>query len=407
MKKILFVGMAQSVHLQRWISQLDNESLEIHLFPSMDIGFVHPDFRHVTVHHTFYVPQPDLHPSVKEQGIRIGIPFVRNRFSKFFTKIARRLTHFRLSTRPDYRVVALERVIQQIQPDIVHAVEFQYGAYLALQAKERMGDRFPIWIVTNYGSDVYLFGRLAEHRDRVKAILEQCDYYTCECERDVALAQSMGLKGKPLPVLPNAGGFDLEHIAALPRIDPTSARRQIILKGYQHFAGRALVGLQAIRQCADVLQDYRIVIYSAFPEVKIAAELCALDTGLEIEILPSLSHDEMLEQFGKSRLYIGLSISDGISTSLLEAMVMGTFPIQSSTACADEWVEDGVSGLLVPPEDVTLIAEALRRALDDDTLVDHAAAINTQTCHERLGMQTTKAIIRDMYQQVFEENEHA
>ena len=36
---------------------------------------------------------------------------------------------------------------------------------------------------------------------------------------------------------------------------------------------------------------------------------------------------------------------------------MGSFPIQSDTACADEWIEDGVSGLIVPPED----PDSLRR----------------------------------------------
>jgi len=71
----------------------------------------------------------------------------------------------------------------------------------------------------------------------------------------------------------------------------------------------------------------------------------------------------MLHYYGRARIYIGLSISDAISTSLLEAMVMGAFPIQSCTACADEWIEDGKSGFIVPPEDPHVIAEAIRRAL--------------------------------------------
>ena len=44
---------------------------------------------------------------------------------------------------------------------------------------------------------------------------------------------------------------------------------------------------------------------------------------------------------------------------------MGALPIQSCTACADEWIVDGRSGLIVPPEDVDVIENALRRALTD------------------------------------------
>ncbi|MEQ8671998.1 MAG: glycosyltransferase [Aggregatilineales bacterium] len=406
MKKILFVGMAQSVHLQRWISQIEDQGWEIHLFPSMDIGFVHPNMRHVIVHHSIYAPQPDLHESVKERGLRIGIPFVRQRLSRTFRLISRGLTIFRSHISPVYRVNALERVIKRVKPDVVHAVEFQHGAYLALQVKERMGDQFPPWMVTNYGNDIFLFGRLAEHQARVKAVLEHCDYYTSECERDVDLARTMGLQGKVMPVVPNVGGVDQAYLSTIPRVDPPSIRRQIMLKGYQHFSGRALNGLQAIRQCADILHDYHFLIYSASHDVKVAVELCRQDTGLQIELMPTLSHQEMLEQFGKSRIYMGLSISDGISISSLDALVMGALPIQSFTACSDEWLENGISGLIVPPEDVNAIAEALRHAVEDDAFVDHAAEINKQTTLVRLNKEEIQTKIVGMYQQVFDETQH-
>jgi glycosyltransferase involved in cell wall biosynthesis len=392
--------------LQRWIATLDDQNWEIHLFPSMDIGRVHPNFRNIIVHHSIYSPQLNLHPSVKERGLRIGIPFIRNRFSRKFRVIARGLTTVRAYLFPDYRTHALERVINNIKPDIVHAAEFQNSAYLTLKVKEKMGAKFPVWMVTNYGNDIYLYGRLAEHQERVKAVLMQCDYYTCECERDVQLAQSMGLRGKLLPVLPVMGGFDLEHIETISRVSPPSTRRQILLKGYQHYAGRALTGLQAIAQCADVLRDYRIVIYSAFSDVKIAAELYKQDTGLQIEILPPVPYEHMLEQFGKSRIYIGVSISDGISISSLEAMVMGAFPIQSFTACVDEWFEDGISGSIVRPEDVNSIADAIRRSVTDDSLVDTAAEINMKTILERADFQKNKAKIAEIYQQVFKGIDH-
>ena len=73
---------------------------------------------------------------------------------------------------------------------------------------------------------------------------------------------------------------------------------------------------------------------------------------------------------------MGISLSDGISTSLLEAMSAGAFPIQTSTACADEWVVDGQTGVLITTLAREPIASAIALALDADELVDTAHQLN-------------------------------
>jgi hypothetical protein len=296
---------------------------------------------------------------------------------------------------------ALLYVIKNIKPDVVHSLEFQHAGYMTLRAKHKLGDKFPTWIATNWGSDIYLFGRLAEHRSQIRELLEQCDYYSCECERDVALAREYGLRGKVLPVIPNAGGFDLEICHSLRQPGPPSKRKLILLKGYQTWAGRALVALQAMARCRDMIQEngYSVAVFSATPDVKIAAELISNEIGIPIEMIPPCSHAEMLRRYGQAHVYIGLSISDAISTSLLEAMIMGAFPIQSCTACADEWIQDGHSGLIVPPENVDAIEKALRRAITDDTLVDQAAVLNWQTALKRLSNEVIQPKVIDLYQQ--------
>ena len=82
---------------------------------------------------------------------------------------------------------------------------------------------------------------------------------------------------------------------------------------------------------------------------------------------------------------------------------MGAFPIQSSTACADEWVEDGKSGFIVPPEDTQAVAEAIRRALGDDDLVNQAAEINLQVAKRRLDYSIIQPRVIKMYQDIFAE----
>jgi len=288
-----------------------------------------------------------------------------------------------------------------LQPDIVHSLEFQAAGYMTLEARQAIGAGFPAWIATNWGSDIYLFGRLPEHQKRIRSILESCDYYSCECVRDVDLARSHGLSGKVLPIIPNGGGFDLAEAELLRAQGPTSRRRSIMLKGYQHWAGRALVGLRALERCADMLGEYTVVIYSASDDVSLAASLFTAKTGVKTLILPKdTPRREILAHHGQARISIGLSISDAISTSFLEAMMMGSFPIQSDTSCANEWATHGETTLLVPPEDPEQLEAALRLGLTDDALVDSAALRNWEAAKTRLDQRLIKPEVVELYKRI-------
>ncbi len=82
---------------------------------------------------------------------------------------------------------------------------------------------------------------------------------------------------------------------------------------------------------------------------------------------------------------------------------MGSLPIQSWTSAADEWIEDGVTGLLVPPEDSDVVELAIRRALTDDALVDRAAVLNWETAQRRLRYEDLRQRAVAMYRRVYEE----
>jgi len=393
--RILFVAMSTSIHTVRWINQISDQGWDIHLFPVED-GGIHPELRNLTVHNFLCHNPSGLNQSVRVVG---SWPFPRG------AGLARRVVRrFAPSWLDRWRLLA--RTILRLKPDIVHSLEIQHAGYLTLAARERLGGRFPTWIVTNWGSDIFLFGRLSEHVDKIKAVLKACDYYDCECHRDVELARAFGFKGEVLPVLPNTGGFDIERMQQFRQPGPTSARRLIVLKGYQGWAGRALVGLRAIELSAAVLKGYCVAVYLANEDVRIAAELVSHATGIPIEIVPRSPHEDMLRLHGRARVSIGLSIGDAASTSMLEAMVMGSFPIQSCTACADEWIEDGKTGLIVPPEDPELIAAAIRRALTDDDLVDRAAERNARTARERLDYRFIQPQVIVMYEKVAAKSGH-
>jgi glycosyltransferase involved in cell wall biosynthesis len=184
---------------------------------------------------------------------------------------------------------------------------------------------------------------------------------------------------------------------------PTSQRKVIALKGYQHWAGRGLVGLRALELCADVLRqrDYSIAVYSIYnPDVHLAVARAANRTRLRFETIAQESREDVLRVHGRARVSIGLSISDGLSTSALEAVIMGAFPVQSDTSCLCELVKCGEGVLMVPPEDPDAVAAAIVRAATDDQLVDRAAEDNARVAATRLSASVVRPRVVSLYQQV-------
>lgn len=379
-KKILLVCFPYSVHAAHWASLLPRSDFDVHVFPSVIANELHVGFQNLT-----FWDVPGI-PTTGRASVTLGLMG-----SDEPSPITDR----------DQLATRLAKVINQERFDCVHTMEFQHAGYVFLDARGMLGNLTTKWIATNYGADIAYFGSQPEHAAKIREILEYCDFYWSECARDVALAREFGFKGPSLPVVPNSGGIDLEHIFRVSPKTKTSDRKVIAVKGYQHFAGRALVALQALEICRSQLKGYRVVVYSPFPEVRVEAERLAVDCGIDITCLAEwVSHDEVLALHGSARVSIAVSVADGISTSLLEAMAMGSFPIQSSSSCAAEWIEDGKAGFIVDAGDPEGIAAGLARALCDDELVDIAAAANWGTIERRADRRSVAEAVRAAYAEV-------
>jgi glycosyltransferase involved in cell wall biosynthesis len=422
-RRILFVGMQMSTHTARWINQLADEGWDLHLFP-MDHQPVIPEMRGVTVHQPWQMIRPrklvkkllsgrrdgngrwydvesDVHPNKLLVKAIYPIPML-SPFARVINKVLRvRFGESAADAPLFYGPHVLARLIRRLKPDLIHSMEFQHCGYNVLRAKELSHGEFPPWLATNWGSDIYYFRQFEDHRTQIARLLRNIDFYSCECHRDVRLARELGMKATAMPVMPNTGGVDLEAIEKMRGALPASRRGLIMVKGYQHFAGRALTALDAVERCASLLDRFRIVVFSPSLETMVRATEMRDRLELNIEILPYANHAKMLRLFSKARVYLGVSISDAISTSMLEAMVMGAFPIQTNTSCCDEWIVDGQSGFVIPPDDVEVIADRLRRALTDDTLVDAAAEENWTTVCDRLDSDVQKRRAIALYDEIF------
>jgi glycosyltransferase involved in cell wall biosynthesis len=394
--KILFVTLAESIHAARWIKQLQDQAWDIHVFPHSASDGIHPELENLTFHNLMQRTDQNISTTVRQTGVRWPLPRGRRRT----TAILQSFDYFKQPAR-------LARVIRDLQPDIVHSLEMQRCGYLTLASRKQLnGHPLPPWIYSSWGSDIFFFGRRSDHQPMIREVLSSCDYFIADCNRDVQLARDFGLRGEVVGVFPATGGFDLRRVRQLGSGVPTSSRKVIAVKGYQNeeWGGRALNALEALRLSAARLDGFEIVIFSATREVQSCAERLASETGIKVSILPQSPSDEIIKLMGRARIAIGIGLTDGSPVSLLEAMMMGAFPIQADTVSTTEWIRDGENGFVVPAEEPKTIAGAIQRALVEDELVERAAKLNTIIADERLDQEVLRPRIIELYKKAARRN---
>jgi glycosyltransferase involved in cell wall biosynthesis len=241
----------------------------------------------------------------------------------------------------------------------VHALEIQAAGYLTARLSLSPNSRL---IITNWGSDIYYFKNLEGDAREIRNVLQKADRYSAECIRDYALAKELGFVGVELPVVPNSGGNSY--------ISPVFKYQKeflIVAKCYGGRFGRGDLAIKAVSKLLQEDRNFRVFFYSVSPEYEVEIKEMQQGNPGRIEfstIRSGKSHPELMELFAKARIYLGCSISDGISTSFLEALSHGVYPIQSNTSCANEWIEEGIYASLVNLELEEISAELIRRAAD-------------------------------------------
>ena len=187
----------------------------------------------------------------------------------------------------------------------------------------------------------------------------------------------------------------------------SSGRKLLLIKGRDNAnggdpIGRAMTVMKALWRCADDLKQAgcRIAIFQPDATVTAEAHVLRAATGLDVELLPRLPYDALMRLMGSARAVVAMTVNDGLPSILVESMAFGALPIHSDLEPIREWVEDGKNGLLVGAEDVEAAAEAIRRAVSDDTLVDQAAEINGRLVAEKLEYGTVRQRAIEMYERL-------
>lgn len=291
-----------------------------------------------------------------------------------------------------------ERKLEEIKPDAVHSFVMYLGAAPILEAMKKHPEIK--WIYSSWGSDLYYYRNLKDFHYDMQETFPYIDYMFADCKRDHSIARENGFKGEFLGVFPGGGGFDLKQLEAY--LEKTDQRDIILIKGYQGKHGKCIEVLKAIEHLKEELENYRIIIFGAGRETKEYVESSRLSAWPNLKCLQNIPRKEVLQLMGKSRFYIGNSTSDGRPNTLLEAIVMGAFPIQSNPGGATaEIIEDKKNGILIQnPTDTAEIRTILEHILKANVDIEAGVKYNFEYLRPLLDREKVKERVLDKYQLV-------
>jgi Glycosyl transferases group 1 len=382
-KKILLIAMADSVHVARWLDvAVDFSQHEVLLIPTSPHRRIHPRISEIAGSY--------------DQAARVGL---RIHSLLKFLSLPIWIFDRMLGLSAPIRAWVIGQTLKAFKPDLVHIMETQYGGYPFTRA-DRGFQTDAKKVLTLFGSDIFWYSRFEQHKTRLVELLGNIDLLAAECDRDLTLAKDLGYTGSFLPLTPVSGGLETEQIAESDSQGSFENRKTIAIKGYGGTWGEGALAIEALGDLSTELFGYRVEIFSAGWEARKSARRHLRPAGIEYVIhkKASLNHREMLQLFRASRIYVGISKSDGLPASLLEAMSQGAYPIQTGTACIQGWFEPGFSGSRIDMHSVPAIKSAIEFALANDKFLLEAQKINLARIVERYSQDRLRLSFQPTYE---------
>jgi glycosyltransferase involved in cell wall biosynthesis len=291
----------------------------------------------------------------------------------------------------------LSRLLKRLKPDVVHAHD-PHGVAMAALA---------LSMSTQLAKPPLIASRRVDFRLRQSAMsrwkYRQVDCFICASE---AIRQILVADGVPdVRTVTVHEGIDLARVAAAPA---AAIHQELFLPHHAPVVGNvaALVPHKGqrhlIEAAALVLRhepDARFVI-AGEGELRPALERQIRDNRLEKHVLLAGFRPDVLSLHKAFDIFVMSSVTEGLGTSLLDAMASAKPIVATATGGIPEVVVDGVTGFLVPPRDHQAMAGAIVRLLKDPALRERVGQAGLARAREKFGAERMVEQTARVYERV-------
>jgi len=352
MPKLLVMGDARSVHIERWGRYFAGEGWEVALF--------------------------SLEPKTISWS---------GRFYPGRRRTGRGLIDYTLAKK-EFRAA-----LEDFHPHIISAHFVPSYGWLASSCRN-----IPI-VVTAWGSDLLILPQKSFlHRRRIRRALKAAAFCTVDNENLKAAAAKYITPDK---IIRTVMGVDREFFnsVTLPQFSTDGPLRIIAPRGLQAVYDPHTI-IDAATQLRDA-HDFKLDLLGSPPESEsVSSEIKKRGLDHRIVVKPMLPHDQFALSLKNYDIYLSASLSDSTSVALLEAMAAGLFPIVSDIEGNREWIENGRNGLTFQPGSAAALAGAITKAANRRESFAAIAEINRRKVEQQAIWQDSMDRIKNLFMEL-------
>ena len=302
---------------------------------------------------------------------------------------------------PDDRlaVLALAKELAAFEPEVVHNHMYRaevVGTKAALHLGED-GCRRPAVVSTIHSSRV----RCVEDRETLRQLTPLMDRLIVVSKAIEQKIADEGRRGAPVSLIYN--GVDLQRYNHQQpcctlhddyHIDPEAPIVGVVARLEAEKGQRTL--LDAWPLVLEAVPNAWLLVVGEGSE-RDSLEAQAELAGISGRVVFTGRREDVPAVTAALDIAVLPSYREAQGLSVLEAMALSRPVVASAVGGIPEMIEDGVSGLLVPPHDCEALAAAIVRLLTDHPLADTLARRGHDVVHERFCIELMVKSVSDLY----------
>jgi glycosyltransferase involved in cell wall biosynthesis len=180
---------------------------------------------------------------------------------------------------------------------------------------------------------------------------------------------------------------ELDHHA---KLVVTIANMHTAIKGHYEL-------IEAARRVKSTFSDAKFIFVGDGAE-RSALESSAEASGVQDSIVFLGQRTDIPELLACCDIFVLPSRAEGLPNSLLEAMAAGLPVVATAVGGVPEVIEDGVSGLLIPPRDPVSLADAILRILEDPAFAAGLALAGRERARMHFDFDRVVAALESVYE---------